>query len=770
MEYKLRSHPEILLKDHLTQVYQTGMWRFMQNGIWLEYKPVMEVILAFHDIGKGSFFFQEYLLNQAPRSSLSRHSEFSALWGLWHCMNVLKLGTLECIWAYVCISSHHTDLGDVSELLVPNLSTEDLLEINRSINYDELNAILSQLLPSANLSADGFMEWLRALKTSSIPSLYRRAKKAVKPDDWLLLDYLFSILIWADKNSAIFARETQDQTRQQWQISYIDRYKINRLGPGQGFIDVIRNQAYESLVTALDKDSALYSMNMPTGSGKTINALKVAFELKRENPKLQRVIYSLPFTSIIDQNQKVFEAILEESSVDVSSELVLAHHHLAEFSYKGKNEFSSNESEFLIETWDSELIVTTFFQLLASFLSVKNSNLKRFHRLANAVIILDEVQNIPHHYWDLLGYTLELITQKMSSVVILVTATLPMIFEPSKRRAIELAARKDEWFAGLNRTALDCDLSAKDIDIEGLSKLIFESSQANPQNNVLIILNTVQSSIDLFNSLKGLVREEQLVYLSSNVIPKHRIERIKIIKDNPKCGLVIVSTQVVEAGVDIDVDIIYRDMAPLDSIIQAAGRCNRNDTKDTSRVVLFHLVKNQKPYWRYVYDETLVRATQKALEQNAPIINESALHTIANHYYEYLNKVTSSDKSRKIINQLTGLDLGTALRYHPKENPGAFNLIDDIPTQTVFVECDTEATEAKRIYFDFDESSYSDKYKMLADRKKITRNLSPYMINVDKRHALSEAPIHFIDKESLAVLYDKNTGFKRQPEQRDYIF
>jgi len=746
------------------------MSRFKQNGIWMEYKPVMEVILAFHDLGKGSRFFQEHLIDGAPRSNLCRHSEFSALWGLHHCMNVLKLETLECIWAYVCISSHHTDLGDVSELLSQSLSDSELLEISHSTDYEELNAILRQLTPYANLSADGFGECLGALKARSLSSLYRRAKKSLKPDDWLVLDYLYSIIIWADKNSAIFARETQDQTRHGWQISYIDRFRDNKLGAGEGFIGVIRDQAYDSLVSVLDEAVALYSMNMPTGSGKTINALKVALEMKRKIPHLQRVIYSLPFTSIIDQNQKVFESILEESSVELSSELVLAHHHLAEFEYRAKNEYSSNESEFLVETWDSELIVTTFFQLLASFLSVKNGSLKRFHRLANAIIILDEVQNIPHHYWELLGYTLDLIARKMSTVVILVTATLPMIFDPSKRRAIELASRKDEWFAGLNRTALNCVSSAKDIDILELTGIIVADAQTHPKNNILVILNTIQSSIDLFNNLKDLVPTENLVYLSSNVIPKHRLERIQTIKQNPNCGLVIVSTQVVEAGVDIDVDTVYRDMAPLDSIIQAAGRCNRNDTKSTSQVVLFHLAKNQKPYWKYVYDETLVRATQKALEQYDPVINEAELHTLANRYYQYLDKVTSSDKSRKIINQLSGLDLGSALIYHPKENPGAFNLIDSLPTQTVFVECDAEATEVKRMFDSFDENTYTDKYKMLSDRKKMTRKLSPYLINVDKRHALSEERIYFIENDSLSVYYDMHTGFKRKPDQRDYIF
>ncbi len=769
MSFKLFSHPDLLLKDHLEQVMRTGIDRFERNGIFGQYASLLKVILAFHDLGKGSQYFQNYLLDKAPRSNLTRHSEFSALWAYYYCKSELQLGILECLIAYVCIKSHHSDLKDISELMTFDLSTEDLQQINDAVDYSELNSIIDTFGFTPCLSSSVYCELVNSIDMQSLSSQYRRIRSQITQVHWLFVNYLFSILVWADKYSAIFQTISGDNSIRDWQIEYVDAYKTN-LPPGTGLISEIRNNAYTELSQNLTNTALGYSLNMPTGSGKTINSLKVALELKKKKPNLQRIIYSLPFTSIIDQNQKVFEDILTLNKVELGSDLILAHHHLAELEYITNSEYTSNESEYLVETWESELVITTFVQLLSSCLSVRNNCLKRFHRLANAIVILDEVQNIPHYYWHLLRHVLKLLMQHLNAVIILVTATLPMIFDPDEDGMVDLVVHKKQWFSCLNRIEIDTSALSASIEIPALVKKIVADYEAHKEQNRLIILNTIQSSLDIYSEISKLLPEAKLLYLSSNVIPKHRLDLIDYIKKNRSSGLIIISTQVVEAGVDIDVDAVYRDLAPLDSIIQAAGRCNRNETKSISRVVLFELAKDKKPYWKYIYDETLVQATIKSIKTESDHISESSLHEISTQYYEYLKQATTKDKSKLIMNYLAGLNLASALAYHQKNNPEAFNLIESYPSQTVFISCDDISCDLLQKFKALQHTNFIDIYQRKAEMKKLIRKMHPYMINVDKRLIKTDEPIFFIDYNEFPQYYNLKTGFKRKPDQADYIF
>lgn len=769
MDFRLYSHPDILLKDHLVQVTNAGMSRFLSNRIFPELADLLKVILSFHDLGKGSDFFQSYLLEAAPRSNLTKHSEFSALWACYYCMQVLKLEPLDSFLAYVCVVSHHGNLDNFSELLCTDLESDELKKINEHTNYTELNAILNSLGLDARLSAPLFEELLSFFAKHSLSSQYRKLRSRILPEHWLRLNYLFSLLIWADKYSAIFNSQGHDHDTHNWSVGYLDHYKKG-LPISQGTIASIRNEAYTSLSEYIKPVINTYSINMPTGSGKTINSLKVALELRKTHPHLQRIIYSLPFTSVIDQNYKVFVDILKNNSVGVSSDLILAHHHLAEYEYKGKDEYSQNEAEYLVETWDSELVVTTFVQLLASFLSVKNSGLKRFHRLANAVIILDEVQNIPHYYWELLRNVLKMISQSLNSVVLLVTATLPMIFDPDDQDVVELAYPKKTWFSSLNRVELHHSALDKTMELDDLANMVADDYCQDKSLKRLIILNTIQSSLDLYKRLTDMLPDAKFIYLSSNVIPIQRMDRINTIKTHTGSGLIIVSTQVVEAGVDIDVDIVYRDLAPLDSIIQASGRCNRNESKSRSKVVLFQLAKNQRPYWRYIYDETLVLGTLRTLGTDKAPLGESELHEISTQYYAYLNSVSSKDRSKSIIRGLSTLNLGSALAFHAKNNPDAFNLIDSYPAQTVFIDNDEASSALLESYCSLRDSKEHDSFEKRAELKKTLRKMGVYMINVDKRIIKSTGSIFIIERANVFQYYDQDTGFKRKPEQADYIF
>lgn len=769
MSFKLLSHPDVLLRDHLDQVLSSGLTTFDRNAVFSKFRTVLRVILAFHDLGKGSSCFQDYLSQKAPRSKLTRHSEISALWACYHLITQYQTNTLDALIAYVCIASHHGPLGNFTDSLGPDLLPEELLKISEHMDYYELNNIFEHLGLPTNLSHAGFQDVIKYFEKSPPSMLFRKQRKNIQENTWIVLDYLFSLLIWSDKYSAIFHQNANYTVKQVWETDLLDRFKTHFTNTDRE-IDQIREQAYNSLSLALRHEVGLYSINLPTGAGKTLSSLKVALELRKIRPELDHIIYCLPFTSVIDQNHQVFQSVLRNSDVSPDSSTLLAHHHLTDFVYTGRDENSKNESEYLVETWESELVVTTFVQLMATFLSTRNSSLKRFHRLSNAIILLDEIQNIPHYYWPLLKHSLKLISSQLNSVFILVTATLPLIFDPDDPELLELATQKDVWFKSLNRIELFHDLINTTICMDQLVEIICSDIRSEPDMKRLVILNTIKSSLELFEKLQQNIPNVDLIYLSSNVIPKQRLERINKIKKHSGKGLIIVSTQVVEAGVDIDVDVVYRDLAPLDSIIQASGRCNRNSVNTRSKVLVFQLAKDNKPYWKYIYDQTLVYGTIKVLSEFRNPIPESEFFFMSNEYYHHLHMVATQDRSRNIIGSLLRLDLDSALSYHPKHNPLAFNLIESFPTQTVFIESDPEASILASEFRELKGSTDAKDFEQRALIKSLFRKMGPYMINVDRRFIKTEDFIYFVDMDNLCLHYDMQTGFKREQTQEDYIF
>jgi len=768
MNFKLYSHPKILLKDHLQGVVRTGLNRFEENGLYKEDYLLLKIILSLHDLGKASLFFQEYLLYNHRKSKCTHHSEFSALWAYLICSNDFKLDKLSCLIAYITIKSHHLDMNDIDIMLIPSVDEKTLFNINNNTDYEELNYIYNLLDLNVNLDEKRSNELLYILNNNVIRREYRNIKNELKPDKlekehiWLRIYYIFSLLIWSDKDNAIFNNNRDDLKTKRWKSYYVYNYK-NNLNNAGGIIDKIRNEAFREVPLNLKEGYNIYSINMPTGTGKTLTSLNVALKLMENNKKLQRIIYSLPFISIIDQNEKVFKEIHKENSITITSDIILSHHHLSDFCYESDSEkYSINKSEFLIETWDSELIVTTFVQLLATCLSNRNNNLKRFHRLANSIIILDEVQNIPPKYWSLIKYVFNLLSCHLNSIIIFVTATLPLIYDPNRDPILELANNKKIWFKLLNRFTIDKSMLSTTISLKDLSIIIIKDYSSDNISRRLVILNTIESSIELYNILKNELPQALIIYLSSNVIPKHRLERIERIKNKKENGLIIISTQVVEAGVDIDVDCVYRDLAPLDSIIQAAGRCNRNDLKSQGYVKLFQLKDKNIPYWKYIYDETLIDATLQTLNsEKKDYIPESDLQNLSDYYYNTLENNVTSDISKEIINNLSFLNFCRAFCYDSQSNPMAFNLIESLSVQNVFVQIDEDSSKLSENYQELLNSTPENIFEWKSQLREQFRKMSPYIISVNKKYLSSAESLFIIRKEVLSKYYDEETGFKR---------
>ena len=542
-----------------------------------------------------------------------------------------------------------------------------------------------------------------------------------------------------------------------------------------------RDEIYDDVMESVDNiklEEKIFSINLPTGSGKTLIALKTALKLKErimyEEGYNPRIIYVLPFTSIIEQNFDVFKDVLgiEESNV------ILKHHYLSERIYKWEKDgeienYSDAISEHLVESWDSEIVVSTFVQLLHSIFTNRNRKLKKFHNMANSIIILDEVQSIPHRYWKLVRETLKSMALYLNCHFIFMTATMPLIFSEEDGEIYELAKGKRKYFEEFDRIRIDASRLDQKMTLEEFKAFLLDEIYEYEKDDFLIVLNTIKTSIEVFSFLKKEFEgEAEIYYLSTNIIPKERLDRIKKIKQS-KNRKIIASTQMIEAGVDIDLDRVYRDFGPMDSINQTAGRCNREWCGKKGIVTLVNLVNenhNDKSYASYIYDNVLMEETKTALKDKA-MIEEKDIFQLAEKYYRGL-KNHGSDESEGLLNCIKELRYKEAFEYKEGKDSQTFELIrQDFKTVDVFVEIDDEATKVWEEYKEIKQMKNRFERKRKLNKQK--KDFYKYVLSLPE-HAvrnqieIDEKEITFISREMVCSTYDEDTGFIREIE-KDYF-
>ncbi len=340
-------------------------------------------------------------------------------------------------------------------------------------------------------------------------------------------------------------------------------------------INKIRTGILEQCLKEGRGSRGLYRLTVPTGGGKTVSSLAFALQHAKENG-LKRVIYVVPYTSIIEQTVDVFRNILGEENV-------LAH-------YAGSIlESGNDEKEYYarhrlsIENWDAPVIVTTSVQFFESLYSNKVSKCRKLHNMANSVMIFDEAQMIPLAYLKPCLKSIQTLIQSYGVSAVLCTATQPELekfMEPLAAK--EICPRYRELFHCMKRTQIR---DAGVISEEGLIQKIVSERQA------LVIVNTKKEARELFLKLP----EEGKYHLSTYMRPIDRKKVLQDIRERLKKGEVcrVISTSLVEAGVDVDFPTVYREIAGLDSVIQAAGRCNREGLRscEESIVWVFRLGK-----------------------------------------------------------------------------------------------------------------------------------------------------------------------------------
>lgn len=602
-------------------------------------------------------------------------------------------------------------------------------------------------------------------------------------DNYFYILLFYSSLLDADKMDA---SESKRINRENIPGDIVDIFKKNNLRDSKDNINKTREEAYQEVngnILNMDLNERILSIELPTGIGKTFTGVSAALKLKeRINNELNfnpRIIYSLPFLTIVDQNSDTISSILNESSLN-GSNFLLNHNHLSDMNYKSNDleNYDISNSKILIEGWNSEIIVTTFIQFFYSIISNKNKSLRKFHNITNSIILLDEIQSLPYKYWKIINLFFKKLAYEYNCWIILMTATQPYIFKENEIKS--LVDNVDYYFNKFDRVNYNFNLDSQNF--EDFKKEFVDKISNDSKNDYLVVLNTINSSKELYEFIKDYYSvmdydiylddcngicyigdDIQLIYLSNNIIPKHRLEKINAIKESNRQSIVI-STQLIEAGVDIDVDIIYRDLAPLDSLVQTAGRCNRSGNKEKGIVNVISLKnENGKSYSSFIYDSLLLNKTKEVLTSLNQISEKEFNLAAAKNYFKLIyNSGTQDDYLIKIIENL---------RF--PEIPSNFKLIEeDIQKVDVFVVINSEAKLLFEKYNDI-----INNYKGF-DRKneflKIKNKFYKYVISVDETkigsaNNLCNDEIFYIGENDVFRKYDLDTGFKPEDDENPFI-
>lgn len=597
------------LQTHLTETAEIAKLLAAK----LDLEQAGELLGLMHDFGKYSRKFQKYIHDETslfnpdlddeestPNGSKVDHSTTGAQWVY---RELRKFGAEQGIGELfgqmlgLCIASHHGEGlidcldGEGNPKWIERFNKTDelthLVECER--NADEVVQQKAYELAGENL--------IRSLLNAVKPILSNQTINNKIKEFYLgcLTRFLFSCLIDADRiNSSDFEREAQKEVRRlaekpDWQTA-IDQLEAKLAGFENHYpIDEIRRRISDDCLKRAVDFQGIYTLTVPTGGGKTLASLRYALH-HAQNHNLDRIIYIIPYTSIIDQNAQAVREILGE-------DWVLEHHSNLE------PEKQSWQDKLLSENWDKPIVFTTMVQFLDAWFVGGTRGARHIHPMTNAVLIFDEIQTLPVKCVHLFCNVLNWLTTFGKSTAVLCTATQPLLgesglqnFPEGKRESIaargllkqpahaEIMGKHqdlDKLFADLSRVEIRFNEKAGGWNVEEAGAFLLEQFQTTP--SCLFIVNTKKWAQELYQySQRQNVSPEALFHLSTNQCAAHRKEIFDTIKARlkNKQSVICISTQLIEAGVDISMACVIRALGGLDSIAQAAGRCNRHGEKE----------------------------------------------------------------------------------------------------------------------------------------------------------------------------------------------
>ena len=737
VEEKYCSHPNYPYKYHVKNIADTFGNKFHKESA------------SYHDLGKLCSVFQNYIDPNSKDKKKTIHALQGAL--LYLKMKNYHLDN-KSFSVFNAILKHHGNLEDVNSIANDLNDSEEVLYRHTNLLHSikEISEIL-------NLDMDFDIE--KCCKYFNFDDFVTEHELGGLDTHFKIKD-IFSKLIFTDKYEAIFKSNYIERTFDGFD-SYIEKL-INFLSKKNNALSPVRNEARINVIKRLKEniDKNIFLLEAPTGIGKTFMALNVALEIVRDKKK-KRIINALPMTSIIDQTFDEYSNIFDDN-------ILMKYHHLS-FSKKycdkekerqNEENCSKQKDSFICNSWSEDcVIITTFNQLLNLFYSNRNKDLIKFWTLRNSVVILDEIQAIPRILLRDFSETITFLSNEFNIDFILMSATIPDIKNLIDNSMMcELLDNKYFSLEFNNRYALSY---RENLDSE--DKLINEILiNYEKKQSVLCVVNTKRLALSIYTALKKRLDGQFVFLLSSYFIPISRKNMIKCIKRKLKTdNVILISTQVIEAGVDLDFDIGFREFAPFYSIIQTAGRINREnriEVRDSATLFVTPPIGGS-PYHQTDLLEDI------AVDLMSLPVRENCLLLLLKKYFRTALKRTSPDQLLK--NKMENLEFENVIK--------TFNNIfmKQIPNlKPVFIEhqeglYDQIIGELKRFYEDLNNKNIqlSSKMEIKEEIKNVYKRVSQYTINVPEKE-IEILPLFFNDSdmrvcrfEILNDFYTDETGW-----------
>ena len=699
---KYYSHPGKLLKVHLENVVLSSK-RFTSSR-------AAKLVSLFHDIGKVNPNFQQKLDGLCPKGydhhaylsayvfflSLIRNSSiFQIPQGFNRKNYLISLITI--------VAKHHGDLPN----MMPNngnsiLSDYEVVNLYAFLDKTDipLDEIISELIELLGIKTTEFTS-LESLETQRVRNTFAELVTN-KPNEYkvalpfyLEIQSIFSALIKADKSDAgdmvsMIDKEAEDLESFSHIYPSILQHYLDDLN-SQTLLNVertkIRQESINSIRKGLKDGKQIFELTAPTGSGKTLMLLSLASEIiKAKGAK--RIIYGLPFLSITEQVESEVLKILKGYECFVQRIDSKSTNTRFDDIQKELDENPSEKLlqelealEFLEDTFGYPFIITTFVRIFETLLGNKNHELMKLPNFSNCVFLLDEIQTLPPRLYGFFTAYLDKFCKLTGSFAIVSTATQPVLRLPGDNKEakdffldyeppfklLSLSHYENPVF---NRYTVEVQKSI--IDIEQLGHQVLQE-----EKSVLVILNTIQDTKDLYNFIRKNMDDTNVLLLNTHFTPSDRSQKIYLAKEKLCQGdkVVLISTQLIEAGVDIDFPVLYRDFATISSIVQSAGRCNRNGKNaEKGKVVVVRLGTNQGERSSLIYqgpDKELINFSRESFYESENCEEKDMLNIQKTFFEKICSQLVFGAYGKNLENNLMK-DISQCMY----EKVGKFSLID----------------------------------------------------------------------------------------------
>ena len=669
------SHPNKLLENHI------------KNMISPDDDELGKQVKLFHDIAKLKNNFQIYIRDTSNDKLDKNHSLLSAYFFLLNS----KFDEVPTLFGFLAIVSHH---GDVVNLMTLAREANKFFKNQKELEqWDEVAGAAKNIKIYSGLSTkkDEFLDRAEKLRQYLVLSQYRHK---FTYDDFINFKNLYSNLIYSDKFEAIFS-----MPKQQSKDIPIDVLEagIQNLSPNE------KRDAFRKFVlNNFDKERKLFTLTAPTGYGKTLTALN--FALKFNKP---RIIYALPFTSIIDQTYDIVAKIYKNSDILVSK----AHHKTTIGEENLTKEDRYSKIKFLMESFSGEINVTTLYQLIFALFGNKNKDNVKFNQLKNSVVIIDEAQAIPYNFRKDFILLCEIISQRLGTIFIFMSATMPVIKSENFKEISNL-----DYFSKQDRYVI------KWLDIGGEDELLEKICETASDKNTLVVVNTIKKAQGLFAKLRD---KFSCFCLNGYMYDDHKraaIEAVRCAIDKSKVDplaskILLISTQSIEAGVDLDFDIGFREVSPISSIIQTAGRVNRHFGATRGELYVFPEISK---FTNLIYGDLYKVSGAILSDLKQKEVQESEILEISNLYFQ------------KISNQLENLHIKSEIEKLEFENINQKieDIMNDNYKQTIIIEPKENFIKDFEVKIFEIKNSPNEKFTIRDLFKNHIRKLSQFSINV----------------------------------------